>query len=82
MESFETIAQILKTDKDIIKNVAAYAERFSGKINVPDTLVAHMQNAVQATCRALAIPQDAGSKQVWIHWSKKLRSMKRFYVRP
>ncbi|OIO50687.1 MAG: hypothetical protein COV41_01900 [Candidatus Brennerbacteria bacterium CG11_big_fil_rev_8_21_14_0_20_43_10] len=72
MESFETIAQILKTDKDIIKNVAAYAERFSGKINVPDTLVAHMQNAVQATCRALAIPQDAGSKQVWDSLEQKV----------
>ncbi len=74
MEAFESLAQILRTDKDIIQGIDAASSAASGKTGCLEAVESDRQSRCKAIMAALGVADTASALDLWSALERKVAS--------
>ncbi len=72
MEAFESLAQLLRTDKDIIRAIDAVSSQETGTQGSLESVEQERRASVGAVCEALGIADSAPAQQAWMRLEQKI----------
>ena len=73
MTSSQKIAKVLRTDKDVLENLAKKAENLTGKMNVLDKIVEENESLIRERLRLKEFGKDILAEEIFTALMEKIK---------